>query len=271
MKSRLGLTLLLALSCGVPPDPRRPQPAGATTGAAAGTSAPAPPPSSEPSEQGAAPCERGRVVDLGEVEEPVTGSFSAPGRDEIAGELACDGLRSGPALLRRVGDHLQLERFEARADPRTSRRRCRALRAWTGRDLLLCLDEARAYGEHHQALVLVDYARDDEHLVEELVSVSDTTDASCAGDPSAVVAEIDGFEVTDLDHDGAPDVRVRVRAAKVRVLPRADCRMGTLGTGDPPRVPRPPLRTVELLLRGEALAPTPAGKRVLAALAALQR
>lgn len=217
-----------------------------------------------------APCEPGSVVSLDQFTEPVLGSFSAAGRDEVAGEMACEGA-TGFALARRAGVQLALARFDLRVDPRTSRSRCRALRTGTGRDLLICRDDAIAYGQHDQAVVAVDYARDEDHDRIELVAVSDTTDTSCGGGPDVVAAELEGFDLVDVDGDGALDVRVRVRAARARVPPRPNCVMGSLGSGDPPKVPRPRLWIVELLLRGETLVPTPGSARVLAALAALKR
>jgi hypothetical protein len=265
-----GLLPILALSCSAPPELARPPSSADPRGALPTPPATAAPATSAPQQQ-LGPCEPGAHVDLIRVQDPVPGSFSAPGRDEVAGELACDAFHSGPALLRRAGDRLELTRFELRADPRTSRTGCRALRVPVGRDLLVCLDVAQAYGQRDQAIVVIDYARDDEHDRTELVSVADTTDTSCGGGSNVVAAKIDGFDLVDLDGDGALDVQIRVRAAKVSVPARPGCTMGSLDSGDPPKVRPPRERVVAFLLRGEALVLTPASAAVLAELAALKR
>lgn len=272
------LALSAPLSCAAPPPPSLRAPA-VVIAAPGATAAPGPAPApmataayAKHPPQPLGPCERGATVDITKMSAQVPGSFSSPGLDEIAGELQCEdfGL-GGYALVRRVGDHFELVRIAPRVDFRTNRNECRALRTSSGRDLLICREDSIAYGQHDQAVVAIDYARDEENDIMRLVSVSDTTDTSCNGGPDVVAAELEGYAIIDLDGDGALDVRVTVRAAKARVPPRPACVMGSLGSGDPPKVPRPPRQIVELLARGGVLTPTPASARVLTALAALDR
>ncbi len=72
-----------------------------------------------------------------------------------------------------------------------------------------------------------------------------------------VAAELEGCALVDLDGDGVLDVRVTVRAAKARVPPRPDCVMGSVGSGDPPKVPRLPRQIVEFLARAASSHPPP--------------
>jgi hypothetical protein len=69
----------------------------------------------------------------------------------------------------------------------------------------------------------------------------------------------------------APPVRGSFSAARVRLPPRPGCELGFIGSIDPPHVPRPPVRVVELRLQGETLVPTPRSARVLAELKQLAR
>lgn len=266
------LPLVAALSCAAQPPPSHPVRTSAITLRPAAPASVASASRPERPARAAGPCKPGSNVDLAAITTPVQGSFSAPGVEEIAGEIQCDEERTrGDALVHRVGAHFQLVRIAMRVDFRTHRSECRALRTPSGRDLLLCREDATTYGRHDQAVVAIDYARDEEDGRIDLVSVSDTTDTSCNGGPDVVAAELEGYALVDLDGDGVQDVRVTVRAAEARVPPRPDCVMGSVGSGDPPRVPRPPPQFIDLLTKGNVLVPTPATVRVLATLAILGR
>lgn len=271
---RSGALLVVALSAGChAPAPPPPSVVAPSVSAAA----PLPIPNTAP--MAAAPltplpCSPGAPVDAAAIYHPLTGSFSGPGADEMIAEITCDPAGhdlGGRALLRRRAGVWTVARFFPRTDSHSSVGECQVLRTSEGRELAVCQVSRASYGDLFWSVVVLDYARADGEELFSLVSIHDTTGTACTGVTELVVGSLSGVTLVDVNEDGNRDVRVRLRAAKVRVPRQPPCSSpGEITMGPtPPNLPQPALQTIDFLARGATLSPTPAGARILASIAAL--
>ncbi|MFT3775334.1 MAG: hypothetical protein QM820_59050 [Minicystis sp.] len=269
--------MTIVAGCAAPPLPSAPAveiaaPSPPPSATATVTAAPRPPP--PPPEP--PPCAPGSTIAPDHIFEPISGSFTAAGRDERVAEVACtpEGHdNGGHALLRHEGDAWKVVTFWPRTDYRVIRTDCRTLRLAEGRDLAVCRQGSAIYGDVADTVVLIDYAiYDEETGPTYLVSVLDNTGSACDGKREVVVGHVDRVEITDVDGDGVKDVRVTVRAAKVRIPKQPPCEhLGAAAGGPPPKnLPTPPLQKIDFITRGDKLVPTAAGARIIKAIEAMK-
>jgi hypothetical protein len=201
-------------------------------------------------------------VPADEVRDPVSGSFSAAGTDEVVGEIKCQGNDfGGLALLRRSDGVLRTVRADRRIDYRQGLHTCSALRTSEGRDLAICKSGSAWNGTVYQGVTAIDYARPEESDHTGLVVVVDDIQTACTGQTDLAMGSLEGFELVDLDHDGHDDVRIVVRARKIRVPPQPPCEaIGSMSIipSVPLKLPQAPRIVLEFRARGAALVPTPA-------------
>jgi hypothetical protein len=214
------------------------------------------------------PCEDGAAVDPAKVSDKIEGSFSRPGAHEMIGTMSCEPSGEGEAALilavRDQGGVFRIARTDSIA-MHSNIDRCQVLSTSTGRDLPICRRGMVSWGEVDEAVVVLDYTRDVEDEVVNLTGVIDTTDMACTGQTDLVIGKLESVELVDVDHDGNPDVRVTLRAARFHVPKQPPCQhRGFAGSGQAPaKVPHPPPLTIDFIAHGTVLTPTAAGARVL--------
>jgi hypothetical protein len=201
-------------------------------------------------------------VPADKVGNPVSGSFSAAGTDEVVGEIRCqdDGL-GGLALLRRTDGVLRTVRVDSGTHYHETLHTCSALRTSEGRDLAICKSGSAWHGTIGQVMEAIDYARPEQSDHTALVVVVDDTQTACTGQTDLAMGSLEGFELIDLDHDGHNDVRIVVRARKIRVPPQPPCEaIGTMFImpSVPLKLPQAPRIVLDFRARGATLVPTPA-------------
>lgn len=277
---RAALALLAGLSCCAPERKLvrsgTPPPAGPPIVAPADeVPSPAPPTASASNpETPPRPCEPGWAPSHEQLLLPVEGSFTEPKQSELYAGVQCPNTQTpSTALLRRAGAEWKIVRGKPNAwnDPTVPR--CQKLPGREGRDLLICHHTLESGGGVYDSVFVLDFARpvDDERV--RLAEIADDAATACQGRRSVVVGGIESFDLVDLDNDGVLDVRIRLRAARVRIPRQPACpQPPTLSVGPrPPRLPRPPLQTIDLLTKGTELRPTDASRVALEKLDALRR
>jgi hypothetical protein len=113
----------------------------------------------------------------------------------------------------------------------------------------------------------LDFAKPAGEEAVELVSLLDSRDTACSEQTELVIAEIERPELVDIDRDGTLDVRVALRAGRVRVPKQEPCtQMPEL----PPGVRKPALERLSFLTRAERFEPTKTTSAALQRIAALR-